>query len=85
MIKHSTASFYSLKTKKIPTGTVVLGEWLGHYRVSTRVGVLRSLGSGNQPVQITRLMATVAMELGPFQRFLSCDLGTGPHICDLGH
>ena len=28
-------------------------------------------------------MATVAMGLGQFQRLLSCDLGTGLHICDL--
>lgn len=29
-------------------------------------------------------MATVAMRLGQFQRFLSCDLGTELHTCDLG-
>ena len=29
-------------------------------------------------------MATVAMELGHFQRFLSCELGTELHTCDLG-
>ena len=29
-------------------------------------------------------MATVAMQLGQFQRFLSCDLGIGLHTCDLG-
>ena len=34
-------------------------------------------GSGNWLVWIQRLMATVAMGLGQFQRFLSCDLGTG--------
>ena len=28
------ANFYSLKTKKIPTGRVALGNWLGCYRVS---------------------------------------------------
>ena len=33
------ASFYSFKTKKIPAGRVALGDWLGHYRVSTRVGI----------------------------------------------
>ena len=31
-----------------------------------------------------RLMATVAVGLGQFQRFLSCDLSTGLHTCDLG-
>ena len=29
-------------------------------------------------------MATVAMGLSQFQRFLSCDLGTWLHTCDLG-
>ena len=29
-------------------------------------------------------MATVAMGLGQFWRFLSCDLSTGLHTCDLG-
>ena len=29
-------------------------------------------------------MTTVVMGLGQFQRFLSCDLGTGLHTCDLG-
>ena len=27
---------------------------------------------------------TVAMRLGQFQRFLSCDLDIGVHVCDLG-
>ena len=27
------ANFYSLKTKKIPTGSVALGDWSGCYRV----------------------------------------------------
>ena len=29
-------------------------------------------------------MATVAVGLGQFQRFLSCDIGTGLHTCYLG-
>ena len=33
------ASFCSLKTKKISVGRLALGDWLGHYRVTTRVGV----------------------------------------------
>ena len=49
------------------------------------MGILPSMGSGDWPVWIRRLMATVAMGLGQFQRFLSHDLGTGLHICDLGH
>lgn len=41
------------------------------------------MGSGNWPVQIQRLIATVAMRLGQFLRFLSCDLGIRLHTCDL--
>ena len=29
------ANFYSLKTKKLPAGRLVLGDWLGHYRLFT--------------------------------------------------
>ena len=29
-------------------------------------------------------MGTVAMRLSQFQRYFSCDPGTGLHICDLG-
>ena len=79
MTKQNTANFYSLKTKKIPAGRVALGQWLGLYRVGTRVGILPSMGSGDWPVWIRRLMATVATGLGQFWRFLSFDLGTGHH------
>ena len=33
------ANFYSLKTKKIPVGRLVLGDWLECYKVSTVVGI----------------------------------------------
>ena len=33
------ATFYRLKTKKILAGRVALGDWLGCYRVSTKVGI----------------------------------------------
>ena len=33
------ADFYSLKAKKISAGRAALGDWLGHYRVSTGVGI----------------------------------------------
>ena len=49
-----------------------------------RVGILPNMESGNRPVLIRRLMATVVMGLGQFQRILACDLGTGLHTCDLG-
>ena len=32
-------NFYSLKTKKIPAGRLALGDWLGHCRVTTGVGI----------------------------------------------
>ena len=38
------ASFYSLKTEKIPTGMVALGDWLGCYRAYNRVGLYLILG-----------------------------------------
>ena len=37
------------------------------------------MGSENWPVSIQKLMATVSIGVGQFQRFLSCDLGTGLH------
>ena len=40
------AKFCSLKAKKIPVGRVVLGDWLGCYRV----GILPNMGSRNWPV-----------------------------------
>ena len=33
------ANFCSLKMKKIPAGRLVLGDWLGVYRVLTEVGI----------------------------------------------
>ena len=41
------ASFYSLKTEKIPTGMVALGGWLGCCRVDNRVDILPTMGPGN--------------------------------------
>ena len=69
------ASFYNLKTEKVPTGMVALSDWLGCYRIGNRVGILPNMGSGNW-----RVVATVAMGLGQFQRFLSWELGAGFHI-----
>ena len=34
------ADFYSLMTKKIPARTLVLGDWLGHYRVTTGMDIV---------------------------------------------
>ena len=38
------ANFYSLMTKNIPAGSLSLGDWLGHYRVFTGVGIFAYLG-----------------------------------------
>ena len=41
------ANVYRLKTEKIPTVMVALGDWLGCYRGYNRVGLLPNIGSGN--------------------------------------
>ena len=33
------ANFYILKTKKMPAGRLALGDWLGHYRMTTGVSI----------------------------------------------
>ena len=33
------ANFYSLKTKTMSARRLALGDWLGHYRVLTGVGI----------------------------------------------
>ena len=33
------AKLYTFKTKKIPAGRLMLGDWLGHHRVFTGVGI----------------------------------------------
>ena len=38
------ANFYNLKTKKIPAGQLVLGDWLGCNKVFTGVGIFALLG-----------------------------------------
>ena len=37
------ANFYSLKTEKIPTGIMAVGDWLE----CSRMGILHIVGSGN--------------------------------------
>ena len=34
-----TVNFYGLKTKEISVGRLVFGDWLGHHRMFTRVGI----------------------------------------------
>ena len=43
------------------------------------MGTLPNLEAENWLVSIQRLMATVAIGLGQFQRFLTSDFGTGLH------
>ena len=38
------ANFYSLTTKNISAGSLPLGDWLGHYKVFTEVGIFAYLG-----------------------------------------
>ena len=38
------ANFYVLKGKKISAGRVALDDWLGRYRLSTRVGIFAEFG-----------------------------------------
>ena len=40
------ANCYSLKPEKITTGRVTLGDWLGCYRVSNRVGIIPNMRGG---------------------------------------
>ena len=38
------ANFYVLKGKKISAGRVALDDWLGRYRLSTRMGIFAEFG-----------------------------------------
>lgn len=40
------ANFYSLTTKNISAGSLPLGDWLGHYKAFTEVGILPTWESG---------------------------------------
>ena len=42
--------FFTTSKQKIPTGRVALGDWLGCYRVESRVGILHNMESRNWPV-----------------------------------
>lgn len=76
--QRSVVDVCSLRTKLIPAGGVVLGDWLlGHYRVD----VLSNTESGNDRCSSGVLMLTVAMELG---LFWMTRVHTGLHTCDLG-
>ena len=85
------ASFYSLETKKIPAGRLVLGDWFGCYRVSTVVGgfayhgVRKPAGdAGGQGLWpwLPRSSVSFRGDLG--SGLCSCGLGTRARICGLG-
>ena len=42
--------FFTTSKQKIPTGRMALGDWLGCYRVESRVGILHNMESRNWPV-----------------------------------
>ena len=81
------ASFYSLETKKIPAGRLVLGDWFGCYRVSTVVGgfayhgVRKPAGDGGGQgfwPWLPRSSVSFRGDLG--SGLCSCGLGAGLHI-----
>ena len=45
--KQLVANFYSIKTEKISTEMVALGDWLGCYGVCNMLGIFLSMGSEN--------------------------------------
>ena len=61
-------NFYSLKTKKIPAGRLVLGDWLKRNRVFTEWASLLNRESGNLLVFIWGLLATVTKGLSQLWR-----------------
>ena len=67
------ANFYSLKANKIHAVRLALGDWWGHCRVSTEVGLLPNLESGSLLLMIRGLLSTVTQRLSQF----GDDLGTG--------
>lgn len=76
--QRSVVDVCSLRTKPIPAGRVVLGDWLlGRYRVD----VLSNTESGNDWCSSRGLTLTVAMELG---LFWMTRVHTALHTCDLG-
>ena len=61
-------SHNSLKTKKIPGGRLVLGDWLGCYMVLAGVGIFANLESKSLLVTFRGLLTTVTEGLSQFQR-----------------
>ena len=83
------ANFYSLKTKKIPARRLPLGDWLGCYSLSTRVGIFAEHWSRSPLMMIRVALAMVTKGLSWFRGWLGSgfhfrDLGTRPHTCGLG-
>ena len=73
-------NFYSLKTKKIPAGRLVLGDWLKRNRVFTEWASLLNWESGSLLVTIRGLWARLQRGSVSF----GGDLGSGLCFCGLG-
>ena len=58
----------SLKMKKIPVGMLALGDWLGHYRVTTGVDIFAYYGIRKPTGHIGGLLAPVTKGLSQLQR-----------------
>ena len=61
-------SFHSFKTKKIPAGRLMLGDWFGHDRVFTEVGFFAWWGVRKLVSDDQGLLATVAKGLSQIHR-----------------
>ena len=65
-------NFYSLKTKEVPAGRVVLGDWFECCRVSTGVGIFASFGArklAGDDQGGRELLATVTKGLSQLQKW----------------
>ena len=58
----------SFKTKKIPAGRLMLGDWMGHHRVFTEVGFFAWGGVRKLVNDDQGLLATVAKGLSQIHR-----------------
>ena len=67
----------------------MLGDWLGHYRVLTGVGIFAPLGVWKPGMTISGLLKRFQRGLVSFESVLDsellfCVLGARLHICGLG-
>ena len=62
------ANVYSLKMKQIPAGMLALGDWLGHYSVTTGVDIFAYYGVRKPTGGIGGLLAPITKGLSQLQR-----------------